>query len=318
MKNRSIASLLPGNNHSGKTHLPVSWFLLVTLAVLVLGGLVPVPACAQKPAKEAVVCSVFPVFALASELTAGTSIAVSLLLPPNLGCPHHYSLTPGDLERVKKAELFFMTGLGFEPFSERLKKEFPHLREIDCSQGSIPLRDTDGEVNSHVFSHPAGLKRMVEVMGNELVKAFPGQATGVAAQMKRLNGELDAAIASFSQLAGEVSSLPVAVTHESLDYLTKDLGVNVAVRISFHADEGHEPSAGEVLRLSADLKRQKPRFILVEEGTADSIAELLSKENQIPLVVINTLVAGPEKVAPGYIAGVLSRNLQVLREHLQK
>ena len=43
-------------------------------------------------------------------------VAVEMMLPASLGCPHDYSLSPGDMKKIAEADLFLANGFGMEEF----------------------------------------------------------------------------------------------------------------------------------------------------------------------------------------------------------
>jgi ABC-type Zn uptake system ZnuABC Zn-binding protein ZnuA len=44
-------------------------------------------------------------------------VAVDMMLPSSLGCPHDYSLSPGDMKKIAETDIFIANGLGMEDLS---------------------------------------------------------------------------------------------------------------------------------------------------------------------------------------------------------
>ena len=43
-------------------------------------------------------------------------VAVEMMLPASLGCPHDYALSPGDMKKIAEADVFIANGVGMEDF----------------------------------------------------------------------------------------------------------------------------------------------------------------------------------------------------------
>lgn len=281
---------------------------------LLLGCIARLDSLESTDSKSAtILCTVFPVYALAKDLTTGTSLKIELLLPPNLGCPHHYSLTPGDMEKVTRAKILAINGLGFEPFSEILIREFPDKEILDCASGA-PLLLTDPETkapNPHLFTCSRGLRTMMDNLRIGLEKTFPEEKQRVGSNASELLAEIQKAEEEAIAAARDLASLPVLLTHTSLDYLARDLHLEVIAHTNYDQDEGREPSAGELLRLTAFLQQAKPRGILTDDQSKDPVAELLFRETGTKLVPCNTLTTGTLDIPRFY-------SIQVLRENIRR
>ncbi len=45
-----------------------------------------------------------------------SGVLAELLLPASMGCPHDYSLSPGDIKKISRADLVIVNGLRMEEF----------------------------------------------------------------------------------------------------------------------------------------------------------------------------------------------------------
>ena len=73
-------------------------------------------------------------------------VRVEMLLPPNLGCPHDYDLTPGEMKRISRAEVIIVNGLGLEEFlGKPLKQANPRARLITATDGIVALKGPEAD-----------------------------------------------------------------------------------------------------------------------------------------------------------------------------
>ncbi len=127
------------------------------VCMVIVGYIVSFEACErgrherstqQVPRSFNVVATVLPVENLALAITAGSKyLNVVGLLPSSGGCPHDYTLTPGDLRKLEHADMVVAVGLGYEPFLEKIKEH--------CQGGQRSIRIVlAGEAVEKLISAP--------------------------------------------------------------------------------------------------------------------------------------------------------------------
>ncbi len=82
-----------------------------------------------------------PVYQLASALTDGTGLSVSLLISEPVSCLHDYTLTVAQMEKIEGAQLVLESGLGLEDFMEGA---LSGKTRIDISSGLSTLTRDEG------------------------------------------------------------------------------------------------------------------------------------------------------------------------------
>ncbi|HPO91053.1 MAG TPA: zinc ABC transporter substrate-binding protein, partial [Victivallales bacterium] len=50
-----------------------------------------------------ILVSTFPIYQFSRNIVDGSGVNLDLLLPPGLGCPHDYALTPQDMMKISNA-----------------------------------------------------------------------------------------------------------------------------------------------------------------------------------------------------------------------
>jgi ABC-type Zn uptake system ZnuABC Zn-binding protein ZnuA len=90
-------------------------FLLALLTACAM-ALPSSPSRAATPQLR-ILASTFPIYQITRNVTRDVEgIALELMIPAALGCPHDYVLTPQDMDKLAKADLLIINGLGMEEF----------------------------------------------------------------------------------------------------------------------------------------------------------------------------------------------------------
>lgn len=297
--------------------LRLSFFLVCCL----LGVLGVAPAHGREPVR--ILASTFPVFLMTRNVTEGVDAArVDIMLPPGMGCPHDYALTPKDMRKLAGADIFVVNGLGLEDFlGEPLKKANAALRIVDASAGVTAagkvLTEKDDEetehdehagheghdhdahdhggVNPHIFASPRMAALMVTSVADQLAALDPAGAKAYAANAERYAARLNALADDLSRLGGRAKNRRIAAPVEVFDYFARDAGLDIAV--TFHAHAGEEGSAAEML---ATVKRAKDArvAVLVTEPHYAKLGGRLALEADVPWMTLYPMDIGPSDVEP--------------------
>lgn len=313
---------------------------LLTLACLLWCGNSPAWA---KPQPLRVLASTFPIYQITRNVTQGVEdIEVGLMIPAALGCPHDYALTPQDMQKLAKADVLIINGLGMEEFlGAPLQKANARLQIIDSSAGIHEVlqhspqeehghrdtrrhhqheeehdhQDLHAGPNPHLFASP----RMVALLADNIAKGLAQQAPTAAATLlangkayaERMNQLADTMAASGKQLANN----RIVTQHGVFDYLARDMGLAVVAVVQAHA--GQDPSAAEMLELIADIKAQKAGAIFTEPQYPQAIGTTIAKETGIAAARLDPVANGPEAQAPlDYYEQVMRSNLKTLEHTL--
>ena len=84
-----------------------------------------------------VLCTTFPVHQIARNVVQGREgVALQLMLPAGMGCPHDYALTPQDMRKLASADVLVVNGLGLEEFLDApVLAANPGIEIVDSSAG---------------------------------------------------------------------------------------------------------------------------------------------------------------------------------------
>jgi ABC-type Zn uptake system ZnuABC Zn-binding protein ZnuA len=96
---------------------PLDFCFAVRFSHLLAGLVVCLVAVSDSDAKLAILTAFAPINSLTSNV-AGHTADVSVLVPPNAG-PHDYSFSPGDMQKIARADVVIMNGAGLENWLQK-------------------------------------------------------------------------------------------------------------------------------------------------------------------------------------------------------
>ena len=119
---------------------------LAFLCMLLVAAFAVTGAFAAEP-KVRVLATTYPVYLLTRAVTqTSPDVQVDLLIPAQAGCPHDYALTPKDMQKLSKANVVIINGLGLEAFLEKpLAAAGKKIAVIDSSKGVNSIAEEHDE-----------------------------------------------------------------------------------------------------------------------------------------------------------------------------
>lgn len=245
------------------------------LLALPLTTLMAAPALAQDVPLQVVAS-----FSLLADMVAqvgGPAVQVHALVGPDAD-PHAFTPAPADAQRLARAELIVVNGLGFEGWIDRLVKASGSKAPVLVASQGVVLREVGGLTDPHAWQSLVAAQRYVENIRAALVAARPAQAAAINARAKAYSAQL---AALDSRMRALMATLPpvqrrIVTSHDAFGYLADAWGLQV------HAAQGWtsagEPSAADVARLIRQLKSQRARALFVENISDPRLVERIARE----------------------------------------
>lgn len=290
------------------------FFVLVMLICLLLVGyggtrLYLETAGEEKETAEfVVVTSFYPMYIATENLLEGCqNVRLENLSEPQTGCLHDYQLTPADMKLLATADAFVVNGGGIESFLSQVAKAYPDLRIINASDGLNLIDD-----NAHAWMSPSLYQQQVANIASGLENANTSNQSMIQTNQAGYNGKLDQIISEVQQIREQVKGQDVIIFHEAYAYLAQDLGMNVLSCMDL--DEERQVSAGEVADVISQIREKDVQLILAEELYGKSMGDTISRQTNVKMLYLNTLVRGDYQ-KDGYISG-MEENLKMLKEAL--
>jgi zinc transport system substrate-binding protein len=254
------------------------------------------------------VVSILPVQTFVKAI-GGDKITVSLMVQPG-NSPHNYEPKPLQMVDIAKADLYFAIDVEFENVWLPKFKNLNHdMRIIDLAENVQKMQmqgkhgnDADDAHHSehdadehkhegedpHIWTAPSNVKIIAKNIYNALKKEDP-----VNADYYKRN--LDIFLASIDEtdrlIIDILSSLEdhesFMVFHPSWGYFAKAYNLKqIAVEV-----EGKEPKPKELINILKEAKEEKVKAIFTQPEFSDTVAKIIAKELQIPVVKISSLAS---------------------------
>jgi zinc/manganese transport system substrate-binding protein len=214
----------------------------------------------------------------------GDRVEVTTLVGPDSDA-HVYAPTPGDARQLAAADIVFVNGLGLEGWMTRLvAASGSKAPTIVVSKGITPRKMPDEDrpgrtaTDPHAWQSIADAKIYVANIRDGLSTIDPA---GKAAY--QTNGQ--AYLATLDELETEVTTVlapippgrrKIITSHDAFGYF------GAAYSVTFIAPEGlstdAEPSAKDVARIIAQIRKQKIPAVFLENITDPRLMEQIARE----------------------------------------
>jgi len=240
-------------------------------------------------------------------------VTVSNLTRNETGCLHDYQLSPGDMQKLQRADILVINGAGMEAFMDKIIEQYPHIPVVEASKG-LDLIVHEEHTNPHLWVSLDGAKKEVDNIVQQLATLDPEHSDAYAR-----NGQ--AYIEKISQLQSEmhqaIDPAPhrhIATFHEAFAYFASEFDLQVAAVVE--REPGSEPSARELVDIINEIKNKKVAAVFTEPQYPTAVAETIAHESGAAVYALDPAVSGPED-KDAYLR-IMRQNLEVLREALYR
>ena len=247
-------------------------------ALLASLGALAVPASAAAPIK---VVASFSILADMVREIGGDEVSVTALVPPD-GDAHTYEPRPSDLLAIQAAKLVVTNGLGLDAWMDRLiRGAGGSAARVVVSAEVTPRRMSEGGhqvLDPHAWQDPRHGVLYARAIIEGLIRTAPDRAGLIRAQGGRYVAAIQETDAWIERTLAPVPppKRKIITSHDAFGYYGARYG------IEFHAAQGidtdAEPSARDIARLAAQIRREHIRAVFVENMTDPRIARALARE----------------------------------------
>ncbi|MBE0577937.1 metal ABC transporter substrate-binding protein [Devosia sp.] len=211
----------------------------------------------------------------------GDRVAVTTFVGPNADT-HVYEPTPADAAALTSTQVFFVNGLGFEGWLERLVEATGFAGPVvTVSEGvATHTMDEDGEeiTDPHAWQslsngqiYVSNIARALCAVDAAGCKTYTANAEAYSAELAALDAEVKAKIAEVSE-----AQRRVITTHDAFGYFGEAYG------ITFLAPEGvsteSEASAADVAALIEQVRAEGVKALFIENMSDSRLIEQIAQE----------------------------------------
>jgi len=216
----------------------------------------------------------------------GDRVALTTIVGPNADS-HVYAPTPADAANVGKAQIFFVSGLGFEGWMDRLVEATGYKGKLVVASDGVSSRsmDEDGATitDPHAWQslangliYVANIAKGLCEVDAEGCPVYEANAKAYSDEISALDAEVKAQIATVPE-----DKRKVITTHDAFGYFGAAYGVR------FEAPEGvsteSEASATDVAKLIEQIRKDGVSALFVENMSDGRLVEQIGRETGVKL-----------------------------------
>lgn len=211
----------------------------------------------------------------------GSFVKVTALIPRSANA-HTYEPTIEQFVNVSRARAYFKVGHPLLPFEkqweERARREKSDLLVIDCCAGI-------GGDDPHLWLSISHARRVGENIARGLQDILPNERVTIQANLENFLRELDALEDEMGELMKPEKRKQFFVFHPAWGYLASEFGLE---QVAIERD-GKEPDPSVLMGIVRQLRELKAPVIFVEPQLSRTSAELIAREVQARVDVLDPL-----------------------------
>jgi zinc transport system substrate-binding protein len=255
-------------------------------------------------AEKTVVAAFYPL-AWAAQQVGGDRVDVVNLTPPGVE-PHDIELTPGDVERVRDADLVLYLGEGFMPALEDAVAGNGKALDLLAGKDLFAAED-ESATDPHIWLDPMRYATVVRAIAEAL--DMPEAADSLVARLTELDSDFREGLASCERRR-------IVTSHAAFAYLADAYELDQLALTGLSPEA--EPSPRALEALVNEVGEEGATTVFFETLVSPGLAETVARETGARTAALDPLEGLTEdEVADGedYFS-VMRENLAVLREAL--
>jgi len=236
------------------------------------------------------------------KVIGGDKVNVSLMVQPG-NSPHTYEPKPSQMIDITKAHLYFAIDVEFEHiWLPKFQNLNPKMQVIDLADNITKMQmqenhEEEGEEahhsehehegeDPHIWTAPANVKIIAHNIYNALKKIDPVNTDYYKRNLDIFLASIDETDRQITQILSPLEDgRRFMVFHPSWGYFAKAYNLEqIAVEV-----EGKEPKPKELIHLLQEAKEEKVKAIFTQPEFSDTVAKIIAKELQIPVVKVSPL-----------------------------
>lgn len=281
--------------------------VFVALAVALASSLAPPQAVAAAQAPPIQVVATTTDIKDLVQTIGGRHVAVESLAVPSQD-PHTLELKPGQLLRLRSADLVVRIGLDHEPWLAKTRTDAPVIdlsRNIRLLQTDTPRLRAERQAHIHLFGNPhywldpTNARPMALAITDALVRLRPADRAYFNANQAAFLADLDAQLPQWKATLAPYAGTKVVVLHDSWTYFADAFGL--AIVASAEPTPGIPPSPAELATLFSRMRAAKVRLVIANPDSNSALVRQLADHGGAPAVTLVPSVGG-DPAAGNYLS----------------
>lgn len=241
----------------------------------------------------------------------GDRVRVESLTAPHHD-PHGREIHPGQLARLRTADLLVRIGLDHEPWLARAARALGRLpRDLDCSRGlallgtETPRLRATGRPhlhaygNTHYWLDPENARPITAAIAEALAALAPADRPLFEANRARFLAALEARLARWRAALAPFAGARAVAVHDTWPYFARRFGLEIVATLE--ETPGVPPSPAYLGALMERMQRTGVRVILGEPAAPAALVRRVAEATGARLVpLVPSVGADPE--ATDYLA----------------
>jgi zinc transport system substrate-binding protein len=290
------------------------------------------PSSAQPPSALKVVASLFPLQEFARAV-GGDKVQVALLLPPGAEA-HTWEPRPSDVVKISQVDIFIYVNPSLEPWVDKVLRavQSKKLRVLEASQG-LPLIKAEGaeertsraggsrgpeKMDPHLWLDFALDQKIVDALAVAFSEKDPIHAAYYKKNAEIYRGKLNDIDQRYRQALAKCRHRQILLSgHAAFAYLAKRYGLQQIALSGISPDA--EPTPKRMAGVVEIVHKTGIKFIYVEELVNPKLAQSLSKEAGVGILILNAghnLTAQQVKEKATFLE-LMEKNLKNLEKGLE-
>jgi zinc transport system substrate-binding protein len=262
-----------------------------------------------------VLASFYPLYEFTKTI-GNEKIDVSIIIPPGIE-PHDWEPSIQDLQKIQKADVIVINGVGFEPWITELVTVYPDILIIDTSR-EISLLEKDEQMfngkiqnDPHIWLDPILAKKQVQNIANGLSKIDPQNTDYYQENAKTYNTKLDLLDNKIRNELSVCTKKDFLAFHDAFSYFAHEYELKQDTIIGI--DPSEEPTAITIQKIIQRAKNLNFNIIFTEEAVNPRISEVIADEIGAKVLTLSPIEIYEE--GSDYIKR-MEQNLSNLKEEL--
>ena len=261
------------------------------------------------------IASFYPLYEFTKQV-GKEKVDVSILVPFGIE-PHDWEPTVKDLQKLQRANLVVINGVGFENWIHNFESIESNAVIVDTSNGISIIEEVDDHDDHesfgdpHIWLNPVMAQKQVENIALALAEIDPSNKEYYNKNAVSYIAQLDELDKKIKDELAKCSKKDFIAFHKAFTYFANQYGLNQHTILSYEPQG--EPTSKTLVNIINLARELDIKIIFAEEAVDTRTSEVIANEIGGKVLVLSPVEVGDTKL--GYIEK-MEQNLSNLQEAL--